>query len=167
MWRFENLKMKINEKFHPIQNQSSISLGERQEIEVFATQCPYKGGRAVFKARFYVHLFNDSIIYYDDELCLSQGIQRLKHEEGNQTVDFTLTPNPANEQVEVRILNHITDIVKIQLINPLGEILFENENKIGVNNCIINTKKYPSGFYQVKLYRNGEDSHTEKLILIK
>ena len=134
---------------------------------ISATQCPYKGGRAVFKARFYVHLFNDSIVYFDDEVCLSQGIERLKHDELNSTVDFMLTPNPANEQVEVRILNHISDDLSIQLINSYGEILLEKGNEKGVNNLILNTKNYPSGFYQVRLYRNGLSVQTEKLILIK
>ena len=110
---------------------------------------------------------NDSIIYYDDEVCLSQGIQRLKHDEINSTVDFTLTPNPANEQVEVRILNHVTDKITIELLNTLGEVLLIKENESGVNNFILNTKKYPSGSYQVKLYRNGIYVHAEKLILIK
>jgi hypothetical protein len=142
-----------------IQNYSSI-------LEI-AQQCPYQGGRAVYRARYFIHLLNTDISYDDDEVCLSQGIQRLNHDEISSKFDFTLNPNPANEQVEVSLQHYIDEKIKIELINTIGEIIFEKENYLSSNHLMIDTKKYPAGFYQVKLFNNGVLVNAKKLILIK
>ena len=44
-----------------------------QQILSIAEQCPYSGGVAVYIARSLIALFNDSIIYDDENNCLQQG----------------------------------------------------------------------------------------------
>ncbi|MEL6988488.1 MAG: T9SS type A sorting domain-containing protein, partial [Bacteroidota bacterium] len=85
--------------------------------------------------------------FYLDELkVLAVNSQSTSNEDLLQeSVDFSIYPNPVSERLSIEIHNNRPSFIKI--INSLGEIIFsERVNTIDKN---INTSHLPSGIYYV------------------
>jgi len=140
------------------------------EITVLANQCPSAGGPSVFTARTIASLFNDSIEYDDEIVCLQQGIYRhIKAEEIprlSNNNDFILIPNPANEKVEIRIQKLFTGICKVVIYDAMNSLKLEKEIDCSAKSHFINTALLSPGTYFVKLIT--EQGHTiKKLVIIR
>src|SRR6185295_1326957 len=77
-------------------SQASIILG-------IAEQCPYAGGKAVYRARTLYKLIDPTIEYNDDSTCFVYGIYRMSNELQIHTEQgsIMLIPNPASDNVTV------------------------------------------------------------------
>lgn len=95
-------------------------------------------------------LINDSIQYDDEKACLQAGIYReIKSEDA--TFNFELVPNPASDQVTLRILNEQKGFCNLQISNVLGKIIFETKFDCEKSEHIIATDQLNSGTYFVKV----------------
>jgi hypothetical protein len=83
---------------------------------------------------------------------------------------LSLTPNPAeNETVEVNYTIGLENHTRLELLNSTGktvEILLDEIQKAGRYNIQLNTEKYPSGIYNIRII-SGPFDDSEKLIIIK
>jgi len=81
------------------------SLDEYQTgiVASVARQCPYAGGKSVYRARTLYRLVNANAEYTDDSICLVVGIYRSEkqHQHNNTYEKVTVVPNPANNIVTV------------------------------------------------------------------
>ena len=133
---------------------------------VIAEQCPYEGGRAVYRARFFISLFDDAKVYDDDKICHDNGYERIAKNESIKTLDFIIKPNPASEQFQVIIPNHSNEVIEVELTSLIGATVFRSE-KINANTITLNAQNYPSGVLNVKVLSNGVLIGVKKLVVIK
>jgi photosystem II stability/assembly factor-like uncharacterized protein len=99
--------------------------------------------------------FSDSIFFFIKDTS----------DTGHNYVDFSkyqrnilLYPNPTNQFVNINFDNLAQDILKIELIDNLGQVLFE-DTKIQFfkdNQYKINVTAYPSGLYFLKVFTRKE-----------
>ncbi len=78
-------------------------------------------------------------------------------------------PNPFNNSTKIDISNPYKQIIKINIYNILGELVFvalEKEFDVGYYNVPISFSKYASGIYIFKVIA-GKDYKSGKMILIK
>ena len=83
------------------------------------------------------------------------------------TDDFGLkmSPNPVNNQLQVKFKNLISVETSINFINSFGQIVKKvNAGKVSNGNLTISLTSLPSGIYMVQLVSNGNKMVTQKLV---
>ncbi len=139
-------------------------------IEAIARQCPHAGGKAVYKARSYMYLINDTIIYDDETVCFQAGYRRGKIEKDakEETLnDVQIIPNPANDKVEI-MLNGISDgVCKIQIRSVLNKIVYDEVFDCKKQKHIMNVSNLSLGVYYVTVNVASKKSVTSKLIIVR
>lgn len=140
-----------------------------QQILSIAEQCPFAGGKAVYMARSFVSLFNDSVIYDDDNNCLQQGYYRLANEtiSSNAVSEIEVLPNPADNYVDVILKKEYDGICKISITNVYSKVLFKQSFDCSKKQHRVNTSSFLNGIYSVQISVNGSTRHVTKLIIAK
>ena len=140
----------------------------KESILFIAHQCPYQGGNAVYSARFYSFLFNDSIEYDDMDICLQQGIYRIGHDESiiEKTINLELHPNPANEYVEIKVVGLKPSKINISIYDLEGRILstYSNVNSEGFK---LDVSHFKNGIYLVCVDGNEKVQFKGKLAVVR
>jgi len=136
------------------------------DILAVATQCPFGGGKAVFRARNLISLYNDSIVYDDDMVCLQQGIYK---ETGmvQQSIKFKLIPNPADDFVKLELSGEVEGICKIYITNVFGAKIMSDEFNCNQRSYNISTASFTPGIYFVGVSFNGEKPEFNKLVIVR
>jgi len=130
-------------------------------------QCPYAGGTAVYSMRNFIALFNDTIYYDDESVCMQAGFNRQIAASIITQSEISIVPNPATDKVDIYLNNAATGICEIQIINSLGQVeLFEKINCIDKFRSI-NTSKLSSGVYTIKVKVQGSSFKIVKLIIAR
>ena len=86
--------------------------------------------------------------------------------ENKPNSELYIYPNPANENIYVKILSGFPDVLELKLINTLNQVVFEKKivhHRESIE--IINVSRFPAGMYFIKL--NGEQETLTKKILIE
>ncbi len=135
-----------------------------KELQI-ANQCPAAGGPAVIRARAMLALVNDTIVYDDENACLLAGIYR---EVPVEVINFKyeLIPNPANEQVTLRVLTEQKGFCSIEITNILGTKVWETKVDCEKAEHIIHTHQLNPGTYLIKV-RFEDYERVEKLLIIR
>jgi len=109
-----------------------------------AIQCPHVGGKAVYKARSFMALLNDTIEYDDAFACSQAGYRKAADIEKTKEIkeSIRIVPNPASNKVAVELTGIDDGICKIQIRNALNEIVYDSEFNCSekqhyVQSCII------------------------------
>lgn len=139
------------------------------EILDLAFQCPTSGGKSVFIARIFVSLFNDSIYYDDENVCAALGYFRNHKpvQSINTIADFIISPNPANDYVDITLVNNTKGVQYLNFFNSKGSLV----NSVLINNesstSRFDISKLNPGVYSLKL--NGSDNFKspKKLIILR
>src|SRR5690606_5735864 len=135
-----------------------------------AQQCPYAGGQSVFKARVLINLINDSVLYFDDDICLQSDIYRTGKVDSvrqNTVNDIQVIPNPASNKVEIKLIGTQEGICLIKIKNSLGKIVVEKSFDCRQSNYVLNTTSYIQGVYSIELSINNVQKKVVKLIIVK
>ena len=135
-----------------------------------AQQCPSQGGSAVYRARFFVSLFNDSLTYDDFSVCLAQGYYREMNSNSNQeNVEprLTLKPNPANEIVEVILDNGDEKDYLLRISDLEGRNVYIAKRTASELKTIINTSELSPGVYFVLVDDSSGLILCQKLIIVR
>jgi hypothetical protein len=81
------------------------------------------------------------------------------------TTDFSLAPNPAHNQVNVKINSIGTLQTKIVITNAVGQLVYENNNvDAKLSNLNISTSDLQKGVYFVSVIQNNQ-TYTKKLVV--
>ena len=138
------------------------------QILDIAMQCPDAGGKAVYRARPYVELFNDSVEYNDVDICHQAGIYRETIKENkSENKGIKIIPNPANESIELIITGKYEGICKVILQNTVSENVYSKSFDCKLKQTKIKTSNFAPGVYYVQLYINNKPVQFEKLIIIR
>lgn len=138
------------------------------DILEIASQCPYQGGVAVYRARHFASLFNDSIEFDDEGTCLQQGI--YKQAQLAKTLisnDVSIVPNPANERAEIILKGTCEGICDIELIDVLGRKVMQQSFNCKEQRHSMKLDKLSIGIYSVFVTINKELIRTTKLIIAR
>ena len=78
------------------------------ELTGIAMQCPYSGGRAVYRARSILSLLNIDSVYDDAVICSPEGNYRspLNNKESEKENEIKIIPNPANTAIRLWKMPH-------------------------------------------------------------
>ena len=134
-----------------------------------AQQCPNSGGVGVFVMRNFVELFNDTLEYDDANTCLQQGFykQSQTNVDSNIVSDFLIVPNPASNEIEVRLLNPHQGICEIEIRNVVGEKVVEQTIDCKKSSQSILLNYLQQGVYFVRVTNSNNIQLQHKLIIIK
>jgi hypothetical protein len=79
--------------------------------------------------------------------------------------DFSLMPNPADDQVNLKFFNTTTNQTKVTICNSLGQLVYENNNvNANLNQLNIQTGDLQNGVYFVTVIQNNQ-TFTKKLVV--
>ncbi|MBS1764498.1 MAG: T9SS type A sorting domain-containing protein [Bacteroidetes bacterium] len=139
-----------------------------QQILSIAEQCPFSGGKAVYIARGFAEMLNDSIAF-DDDICLQQGYYRIQNELKNNKVlnDIDLIPNPANSYADVILNKNYEGICRVKITDVYSKIVFEQSFDCNKKQFRINTTSFFNGMYNVQISVNDNAINVTKLIIVK
>lgn len=135
-----------------------------------AQQCPSQGGTSVYRARFFVSLFNDSLTYDDFSICLAQGYYREMNPNLNQTnveTNLIIKPNPASEFVEIIVVNGGEKDYLLRIVDLEGRSKFYFNKIANDLKTIINTSELSPGIYFVFLDDFNGFQLSQKLIIVR
>ncbi len=135
------------------------------DILAIANLCPFEGGVAVYQARTLVALFNDSIVYNDDMVCLQSGIYRMGSTKNEiKSEELKIIPNPASDEVTI-LTGSKNGICLIELFNVMGEKLLTEKLDCKVNEHKISVKNFANGIYSMKL-KTETSTLNQKIIVV-
>lgn len=145
----------------------TINGGNLKTLEGIAYQCVLSGGDAVLMARSL--LASTGTYTYDDVvLCANAGVrdeEELLADKG--LLDFTVFPNPAQDMIQVRIVNSIDKDMEISIYNSVGKLV-KTDNLTGMTyQKSIHIEDLVEGIYFVKLETNGNPRGVEKIVLLR
>lgn len=136
-------------------------------IEVMARQCPYQGGTAVYRARYFVSLVNDSIDYDDENVCLTAGIWRKAGENNTVKTDFLIVPNPTTKNINIRLNNSLNTPINLTILTMDGKTVYSQQPVLNGLTISVNELKLESGVYQITISFSDATILTKKLVVIK
>jgi hypothetical protein len=139
----------------------------REQINEIAFQCPYQGGQGVFRARFFLSLFNDSIEYDDASVCLAQGILKISHPVKITTPRMLIKPNPTSEFVEIIVVNGGEKDYLLRIVDLEGRSKFYFNKIANDLKTIINTSELSPGLYFVLVDNANGLQLSKKLIIVR
>lgn len=140
-----------------------------QQILSVAAQCPQAGGKAVYTARSFVSLLNDSITYDDENNCLQQGYYRLSVTDSSamQATDVALIPNPADETTQIILNKKYEGVCKVSITDAYSKTVYVNEFDCKQQKLYISTKGFSQGVYHVRISINNNYIKTAKLVIAR
>ncbi len=112
------------------------------DLQVIAFECPYVGGKAVYKARAMYRLIDPAVSFSDNAACREStevGQQVTHTTEIKGYNNFHLFPNPASEQVSITIpAERVDQVIFYTLFDQTGKqvkggLLKEQENVANIN----------------------------------
>ena len=76
----------------------------------------------------------------------------------NQLDQLLISPNPANDYIQISNNNNVTDF-EIEIINTLGQTVFKTQNQ-----TLLNIEKFERGLYVIKLTDQHKNTLTHKVL---
>jgi hypothetical protein len=94
-----------------------------------------------------------------DTLFVS-GLSKIQK---NKDPKLLLFPNPANEQISIKLTSNVNELATIAVFDSKGELVLINQMQlqIGINNFRINTSKLNAGLYFVSVNSNQTHENTK------
>lgn len=82
--------------------------------------------------------------------------------------NITVTPNPANNVINISFAGIVNNDMRITITNSLGIELYTKAGFSDINQTIlsIDVKEYPSGVYYLN-FKSGNKSYVKKIVIIK
>ena len=136
-------------------------------LVVLANQCPYQGGNAVYRARYFVGLLNDSIEYNDDLNCLASGIWRKANDSNNSGLNFKIIPNPSAGNFNITFNKSIKDAIEISVVDGSGRNVSYSKINIEGTELVLNFNKLANGVYQLRVAGNEIGVLNNRITIIK
>ena len=131
-----------------------------------AQQCPYAGGGVVYNARDFLRRLNDSLVYYDDAVCLQAGYYRQMNDYLDHEPIIKLIPNPTNNFVDIFSTKVNDKMTPIEIYNNIGELVYRGIAEMGVLLKRIDVTGFAPGVYSMKIQLENS-FYLEKLVIIK
>ena len=136
------------------------------------TQCPYTGGPAVERARSYIAMINDSMEYFDDDVCLQVGVYRSESASNiisslHFTNKVTIIPNPAGNQFEIILNSNQEGICKVIIRNSKKQLIYNNKFPCDENSLQVSSDNWAPGVYMISVLIDNSFTEIQKLVIVK
>lgn len=170
----EAYQQQFNDLYLTFLKNGNLNTTEIGQLNAIAHLCPYTDGTAVWQARSFAKLFNDSLEYFNVCESINPPTVSSAARMGNfETADASetellqgkLIPNP-NDGNFTLLLDKEVEILSIEVIDVSGKTVCDH--KIEHTNTIkISCSQLVNGVYLVKVFVNGEFNQTKRLIITK
>ncbi|HNG85164.1 MAG TPA: hypothetical protein PLX94_11355 [Bacteroidia bacterium] len=139
------------------------------QVLAVAVLCPHVGGKAVYKARSFMTLLNDTIEYDDTSVCTQAGYRKAAANEQTKEIkeSIRIVPNPASNKIGVELTGIDDGICKIQIRNALNEIVYDSEFNCSEKNHLINVNYLSGGIYSITVNADNKKSLISKLTIVR
>lgn len=139
-----------------------LNADQENLITTVANQCPLTGGSGTLDARAIYNICKSKTHVFDNNCTTATPRSTDRAEIGKLTV----SPNPANDVVEVKFKLSKSEKGRLQIINSFGQILVDLE--VGdTNQKIISVSQYSSGIYYVRLIEDNTITQIHKVCIVK
>lgn len=147
------------------------ALDENQQEDVWeiALLCPDHFGTVVLRARTLYGLV-ENIVFNDDSLCnLTPPFKTEKKENALQDIRFTISPNPANDQVLLswKSERHIAEALQITIVDLYGKTRQRREAPAEDGKALLELSSMLPGIYFVRIEAGGILLSHEKLLIYR
>jgi len=132
-----------------------------------ANQCPYAGGPAIERARTFVALINDSILYDDENVCLQSGIYKIIGEDLNNQTSLKIHPNPASTLIDISLIGAFRGICKIEILDATGKNIMSTKMTCMKKNTRLDISRLTQGKYVVKVQLHDKSFLNQKFAIIR
>jgi len=96
--------------------------------------------------------------YFTDIISSTENLNNTQN-------SFAIYPNPAQDYVNVKFNNSLSQNAKLTIVDASGRIVYKDLLPLQSQNCQINTSSFPSGLYQVIIMSDTFfESHTLSVI---
>ena len=136
-------------------------------LMVLANQCPYQGGNAVYRARYFISLINDSLEYNDDLNCLGAGIWRNSNTSNVMQLGMNVIPNPTSGNFKLAFSSPLKEKFQLLIVDVNGKDVLKSTITIDGREFEINVGNLISGIYQVQLIGDNSGVFNERLTILK
>jgi hypothetical protein len=132
-----------------------------------ADQCYICGGDGVFLARSMYALVEPARVYNDGVLCGGQLIKK-EPEQGRSTVQFKVSPNPANSWALIESDQETTLEGEVLLFDVSGKLIRNESIVVGEGlSHLLDLSGLSAGFYELKIMEGGRKVGSERLIITR
>lgn len=133
-----------------------------------AQQCPYAGGRAVYRARALLSMINRNIAFNDDSTCTPLGLNKaiLPKNEKHSINIIQISPNPANQNLQ--LFYNLIDVVNgYRILNVQGQVVGTGILNGNSGNRFIETSGLYNGLYTIVVKGNDGSIVQARFIIQK
>lgn len=131
-------------------------------ISDIAHQCPGEGGSSVYTARS-IYQWIEEKVFNDEDLCVAG--ERSKGANPIFNMDFSISPNPANELLTIIFSKSMEDEAQISLWNISGQKMLENTIQFAQPTVQVPLRAVPEGMYFLQLRTSNGQIVTHKLMV--
>ncbi len=163
---YESNQQDVNEVFLDVIADKIFAFETEQfsKLEDVANQCPYSGGKAVYKARALLKIADNDLHWNDADICNGSPKESFDSNVGNQ---FLIFPNPSDNIITLKYLIADSSECKIILKDILGRQLQQYTLETKNSTISIGLKTYPAGIYLLSLLNNENEHFIGKVSLVK
>jgi len=155
-----------------LQNSFSFSVSDSSALNISALLCLALGGSAVYMARSIVVLFNDSLAFDDDSLCVLQNVL-LRQANDTASVHETrnkiqVYPNPTQDLIYIEFGIAIERPYAIKLFDVTGRLMLSMPLKDQIQSISLTEYINSAGIYFYTIRNeDGNESYHGKVNFIK
>jgi hypothetical protein len=164
----EYFSARLNEIFSNLEDNNYSNTDEYyNELMGIATQCPYYGGEAVYRARAVLELIHDSLTYNDDATCLLYGIYRqgILTEKNSDDLKISVKPNPTNHYVSIKGSSLKNSSLDVTFLNAIGQKVYNNTLYCNKEN-LIRLEQLSQGIYTIVIKTTVRTEYF-KLVIVR
>jgi type IX secretion system substrate protein len=132
------------------------------DLRTIAQTCLSDGGRAVLGARGLSKVVLKE--YYDDNNCQQPQGRSAEPNDRELTKAFVIVPNPANQEVSIRLEAPVIDTGELQVVTLQGQLMHRATLGDNQQEILIHTSNWPAGIYLVKLH-DKEGTQVRTLVI--
>ncbi len=148
----------------------AFSSSQVSSVLEIAQQCPYAGGKAVYRARSLYRFIDETIEYDDDSTCLVFGIYRRGSNQPSseiETGNILLIPNPANNLVTVVYQSASEGSCDLYVTDITGNVIKQIDIPCDKTRFEFSVEDIKNGLYLVDVRNEGQSIGRSKLAIIK
>ncbi|MBL0050363.1 MAG: T9SS type A sorting domain-containing protein [Bacteroidetes bacterium] len=142
-----------------------LNQADRQIVESIAHQCPFKGGKAVYRARAIVWTYNPAMIFDNDDLCNDGAFFRNGIMPSNYA--FYVAPNPTNENTIFYYQLQDYDNVNLQIVDVDGKVISTVDLDTKKAHANLDVVNFANGIYTIKILARGSLIGCARIVIIK
>jgi len=149
-------------------NITELTEEQFEDVSAIANQCPFEGGKAVYRARSLYTLredrsFNDSLLCLQAEERQAKSAMKRQGSKGN----LSIVPNPARDKVQIFLPDHqeIDQEIILKIIGTNGQTIVHRHVRV-VNEVIsLDVSQFPGGLYTCVISGTGISADPAKFIV--